>query len=66
MITLIEARNYRCLRSVRQTLGPFQLLVGPNGTGKSTLLDVVRFLSRLTTDGLQAAISERTSNIGEL
>ncbi len=66
MITLIEARNYRCLRSVSQPLGPFQLLVGPNATGKSTFLDVVRFLSRLTTDGLEAAISERSSNIYDL
>lgn len=66
MITLIETRNYRCLRSVSRPLGPFQLLVGPNAAGKSTLLDAVRFLSRLTTDGLQAAIEERTSNIYDL
>lgn len=66
MITLIEARNYRCLRSVSQPLGPFQLLVGPNATGKSTFFDVVRFLSRLTTDGLEAAISERTANVFDL
>ncbi len=66
MITRIEARNYRCLRSVSQPLGPFQLLVGPNATGKSTFLDAVRFLSRLTTDSLPAAISERTANIYDL
>ena len=66
MITLIEARNYRCLRSVSQPLGPFQLLVGPNATGKLTLLDVPRFLSRLTTDGLPAAISERSANVYDL
>ena len=29
MISLIEALNYRCLRYVRQELGPFHLLVGP-------------------------------------
>jgi predicted ATPase len=66
VITLIEARNYRCLRSVSQPLGPFQLLIGPNATGKSTLLDVVKFLSRLTTDGLQAAIAERSANVFDL
>jgi predicted ATPase len=66
VITLIEARNYRCLRLVRQPLGPFQMLVGPNAAGKSALLDVVRFLGCLTTDGLHAAIAERTSNVFDL
>ncbi len=66
MITLIEARNYRCLRSVSQPLGPFQLLVGPNATGKSTFLDVASFLGHLTRDGLAAAVEERTRNIFDL
>lgn len=66
MITLIEARNYRCLRYVRQPLGPFQILVGPNATGKTTFLDVVALLSRLVSDGLEPAIEERTSNFHDL
>lgn len=66
MITLIEALNYRSLRYVRQPLGPFHVLVGPNASGKSTFLDVVAFLGRLVSDGVEAAVSERTENFQDL
>ena len=33
MIRLIEALNYRCLRHIRQELGDFHVLVGPNASG---------------------------------
>ena len=66
MITLVEALNLRCLRDVRQPLGPFHVLVGPNASGKTAFLDVVAFLRRLLTDGLEAAVSERTQNAADL
>jgi predicted ATPase len=66
MIRLIEALNFRCLRYVRQPLGPFHVLVGPNASGKTTFLDVVGFLGRLVSDGLDAAIGERTQNFQDL
>ncbi|MCK4765931.1 MAG: AAA family ATPase [Candidatus Aminicenantes bacterium] len=66
MITLIEARNFRCLRYIRQPLGPFHVLVGPNASGKTTFLDVVAFLGRLVSGGLEAAIYERTQNFQDL
>jgi predicted ATPase len=66
MITLIEALDFRCLRDRRQALGPFHVLVGPNASGKTTFLDVVAFLGRLVSDGLDAAIGERTQNFQDL
>lgn len=66
MISLIEALNYRCLRYIRQPLEPFHVLVGPNGSGKTTFLDVVAFLSRFVSDGLEAAVTERTANFYDL
>lgn len=66
MITAIEARHYRCLRYIQQDLGGFHVLVGPNASGKSTFLDVVGFLGRLVSDGLDAAVRERTQNIQDL
>ncbi len=66
MISRIEARNYRCLRYVSQELSPFHVLVGPNASGKSTFLDVVAFLGRLVSDGLDAAVGERTANPADL
>jgi predicted ATPase len=66
MIRLIEALNFRCLRYVCQPLGAFHVLVGPNASGKTTFLDVVNFLGRVVSDGLEAAIGERTQNIQDL
>jgi hypothetical protein len=66
MIRLIEALHFRCLRYVRQPLESFQVLVGPNASGKTTFLDVVGFLGQLVSDGLEAAIDERTQNFEDL
>ncbi len=66
MICLIEALDYRCLRYVRQPVGPFHVLVGPNASGKTTFLDVVSFLGRLVSDGLDEAVGERTKNFQDL
>lgn len=56
MITRIEALRYRALRYVAQNVGAFQVLVGPNASGKSTFLDVVAFLGDLLRGGLTGAI----------
>lgn len=66
MISLIEALNFRCLRYIRQPLGPFHILVGPNASGKTTFLDVVAFLGQLVSEGLDAAIKQRTNNFHDL
>jgi predicted ATPase len=47
-------------------LEPFQVLVGPNATGKTTFLDVPLFLADLVSEGLQAAVDKRTSNFKDL
>jgi len=61
MISLVEALRYRCLRDVSQTLGPFQILVGPNASGKSTFLDVAQLLADLLRGGLNDAVSVKRS-----
>jgi predicted ATPase len=66
MITLIEAQNFRCLRYVKQRLGNFHVLVGPNASGKTTFLDVIAFLGRFVSDGPDAAVQERTSTFQDL
>lgn len=66
MLTLIEAHNYRCLRYIRQELGPLHILVGPNASGKTTFLDVVTFLGDLVSKGLDEALQERTQNPHDL
>jgi len=61
-----EALNYRCLKYVRQTLGPFQVLVGPNATGKTTFLDVIGFLGDVVSKGLESAVASRTNTPSDL
>ena len=38
MITYFEAKDYRCLRDVKVSLTPLHAFIGPNDSGKSTLL----------------------------
>lgn len=67
MFRRIEALNYRCLRHVQQSIGRFHILVGPNASGKSTFLDVIRFLGDMIQPaGIEAAIRNRTQNWQDL
>jgi predicted ATPase len=66
MITLIEAKNYRCLNYIRQSLVPFHVFVGPDASGKTTFLDVVSFLGDLVSGGPLAVIGKRTKNFQDL
>ena len=47
-------------------LHEFQTLIGPNASGKSTLLDGIRFLGDLVASGLEDAVSKRTNNFQDL
>lgn len=55
-VTRVEALSYRSLRYVSQSLLPFQVLVGPNASGKSSFLDVIAFLGDLMLAGVEGAI----------
>lgn len=66
MLTLVEALNFRCLRYVRQKVGRFHVLVGPNASGKTTFLDVIAFLGDLVAEGLEQAVYKRTRNFSDL
>ena len=66
MICSVQALNFRCLRYVDQELDRFHVLIGPNASGKTTFLEVVRFLGDLVGQGLEAAISARTDNLQDL
>jgi predicted ATPase len=54
MITKIEAVNFRCLRNISQTLGHLHVITGPNGSGKTTFLEVPQLLAAYAADGLDA------------
>jgi predicted ATPase len=66
LIRVIEALNYRCLQYVHQTLDDFRILIGPNASGKTTFLDVVGFLGDLLSEGLDSAITNRSTDLHDL
>lgn len=65
MITRIEVTNYRCFRELDLDLGRFGVVVGPNGAGKATLLDIPVLLGDLVdADNVSTAFLEATQPRG--
>jgi predicted ATPase len=62
----IEALGYRSLKYVCQDLLSFQVLVGPNASGKSAFLDVVAFLADIVALGPVDAVSKRAPDLRDL
>ncbi len=58
-ITRVWARNFKSIRELDLELGPLTVLVGPNASGKSNVLDVLRFISHALRRDLDAAINSR-------
>src|SRR5947209_18477980 len=52
MIDRIRLTNFKCLRDVTVDLGPLTVLIGPNDSGKTSLLDAIRMLGRTTCETL--------------
>jgi len=46
MITRLRVQNFRCLRDVTVDLAPLTVLIGPNDSGKSSILDSIALLGR--------------------
>ena len=58
-IVKVWAKNFRSIESTELELEPLTVLVGPNASGKSNLLDLLGFLGDTARDGLEAAIKVR-------
>ena len=66
MISKVEALGFGCLKFASQPLDRFHVLVGPNSSGKSTLLDVISFLGDLVSEGLETAVTSHSRNFQDL
>ena len=53
MLKRLYADNFRCLENFEIRLGESQVLLGRNGTGKTSMLDVLRNLQDLIVNGLK-------------
>ncbi|WP_437803887.1 AAA family ATPase [Sorangium sp. So ce693] len=61
MITKVCARNFRSIgERIELELGAMTVLVGPNASGKSNIVDVLRFLAECVTATLPHAIRARS------
>ena len=58
-ITRLQLKNWRNFRSADLALRDRVFIVGPNASGKSNLLDALRFLQEVATSGFQAAVGAR-------
>jgi predicted ATPase len=61
MIERIRLTNFKCLRDVTVDLGALTVLIGPNDSGKTSLLDAIRLLGRTPYQNLTQVFSEANS-----
>lgn len=66
MLTRIEIDGFKTFRDFTLDLEPFQVIVGPNGVGKSNLFDAMQLLARLTEQNLWTAFQASRGEAGEL
>jgi energy-coupling factor transporter ATP-binding protein EcfA2 len=66
MIRLLQAKNFRMLRSNSVALQPFQVLVGQNATGKSTLLNALQLVGDVLQGGVSSAVERVASSFFDL
>ncbi len=57
MITRFGVRNYKALRDVTIDLTRFHVLIGPNDSGKTSILEAIEALCRSTDHSLQDAFA---------
>ena len=58
MITQIEIDGFKTFLDFKVELAPFQILVGPNASGKSNLFDALHLLSRLAEIDMRSAFQD--------
>ncbi len=55
MLTRLKVSGFKNLIDVDVRFGPFTCVAGPNGVGKSNLMDAIRFLNLLASESLMDA-----------
>lgn len=66
MIKRVQALNYRSFKYLDLSINNFNVLVGPNASGKTTFLDILAFVTDVIKDGPINAIEKRTPNFYDL
>ncbi len=66
MFRRLSVARYKCLQRVEVTFRPFNILIGPNASGKSTLLDSLTFLHDALVSDVDHAVRQRAGSLREL
>jgi len=66
MFQKIEIARYKCIKYAAVVPAPFNILIGPNASGKSTFLDSLAFVRDALETDVEQAIRKRASTLGEL
>ncbi|MEM0315566.1 MAG: AAA family ATPase, partial [Archaeoglobaceae archaeon] len=56
-IKRIEVQNFKSFNDLKVELGDFNVVIGPNASGKSNFVQIFKFLKDMATSGLDNAIS---------
>lgn len=59
MITRVEIKNYRSIAHADVKMGPLTVLVGRNGSGKSSFVDALKFVRDALQTNLENAVKQR-------
>jgi hypothetical protein len=55
MITKMHIQNFKCFKDFEIELGPFNVLIGPNDSGKTAFLETIRLIGELGPTGSSLA-----------
>src|SRR5437764_1121121 len=58
VLTRIEIDGFKTFERFRMDLSPFQVILGPNASGKSNLFDAIALLSHLAGEDVGVAFSK--------
>ena len=55
-IEKIEVNNFKCFKNIRLGLNDFNVIIGKNASGKSNIINIIKFIKDLLENGIDEAI----------
>lgn len=66
MLTAVTLRGFKAIKEASLKLGPFSLLIGRNGSGKSSFIEGLQWLQEALFEGLEGATITRFQHFSDL
>lgn len=52
----IEVSNFKCFKHIKLDLNKFNVIIGKNASGKSNIINIIKFIKDMLTNGIDQAI----------